>query len=86
MLVWDGNHEGYEILVVSLFKDLLVKTKFCFLSLSNYDSDCVSPFRTYFIFCSNFYGVISKLMIDEYGVVDFLKNPLYALLARIDFI
>ena len=85
--VWDGNHEACEVVRVSLFKHLLAKRMICFFnSLINSDSDCITPFRYYFRFCSNFYRVISKLMIDEYGVVDFLTNPLCALLARIDYV
>ena len=86
MQVCDGNHETCEIVRVSLFEYLLVKRMICFVnSLIKSDSDCTSQFRYYFRLCSNFYRVFSKLMVDEFGV-DFLTNPLCALLARIDFV
>ena len=85
--VWDSNHLACDIVNVPIFKHLAAKRALCFLiSLISSQSPCIAPFKSYFKYSSNIKTSLSTYFNVKYNIVNLLKNPLCAVIARIQYV
>ena len=84
--VWDSNHLACEIAGVAIFKHMLAKKLVCFWhNIFRSKSPCLIDFSYYLRYDSLIFKKISELFTVSYGV-DIGKNPLCAILSRVDFV
>ena len=85
--VWDSNHEACDIIKVPTFPHLVAKRLIClFHSIINSSSPCLFGFKYYLRYESFFFKYLNNFFNMKYEVLNFMQNPLCAMLSRIDFV